>query len=46
MREDHFYFSNHKSLDMESYVRKIDTLEQLEKIFPPEFLDDDAHVGY
>lgn len=46
MREDHFYFSNHKSIDMESCVRKIDTLEQLEKIFPPEFLDDDAHVGY
>lgn len=45
MREDSFYLSNHMTAELEYYITKINTLEEFEKRFPPEFLDDDQHVG-
>ena len=45
MREDSFYLSNHMTAELEYFITKINTLEEFEKRFPPEFLDDDQHVG-
>ena len=45
MREDSFYLNNHMTAELEFFITKINTLEEFEKRFPPEFLDDDHHVG-
>jgi len=45
MREDSFYINNHMTARLEYFINEIDTLEEFEKRFPPEFLNDDAHIG-
>ena len=45
MREDAFYFNNHMTARLEHSISGIDSLEEFEKKFPPEFLNDDDHIG-
>lgn len=45
MRQDSFYISNHMTVNLEMFLSSIDTLEELERRFPQELLDEDAHVG-
>ena len=45
MREDAFYINNHMTARLEHFIREISSLEEFEKRFPPEFLNDDDHVG-
>ena len=43
--EECFYINNHMTARLEHSIKYIDTLEEFEEAFPPEFLNDDAHVG-
>lgn len=45
MREDYFFISNKMTANLEHFINHIDSLEEFERRFPPEFLKDDAHVG-
>ncbi len=45
MREDYFFISNKMTANLEHFINRIDSLEEFERRFPPEFLKDDAHVG-
>jgi len=40
-----FFFTNNMTLKLEYVINQYDTLEDFEKDFPPEFLNDDKHIG-
>lgn len=45
MRNESFYISNKMTPTLEDLISKIDTLEEFERKFTDEFLNDDDHVG-
>ena len=45
MQDDYFFISNKMTANLEFYIDRVNTLEEFEQKFPPEFLKDDAHVG-
>ena len=45
MKNEFFYYNNKTTATLEQMIRKIDTMEEFEKICSPEFLNDDAHIG-
>jgi len=44
MQTEDFYINNHMTARLEFSISQIDSLEQFEHEFPPEFLDDDDHI--
>ncbi len=42
---ERFFVSKYESIQLERAITEDMTLEKFEKLFPPEFLDDDRHVG-
>lgn len=45
MGKDVFYINNHMTAGLEHAIRKMNTLEEFEAAYPPEFLKEDAQVG-
>lgn len=45
MENEPFYINNHMSIRIEYMIGKMDSLEEFERAFPAELLDDDRHVG-
>jgi len=45
MQENCFYINNHMTARLEHFISRIDSLEEFENKFPPEFLEDDDHIG-
>ena len=45
MKDEYFYVGNHMTIRLEYFIGKIDTLEEFEDKFRPEFLKDDRHIG-
>ena len=45
MQKEYFYINNHMTARLEFFISQIDSLEEFEHEFPPEFLDDDDHIG-
>lgn len=45
MGNEPFYINNHMSMRLEYMIDNMDSLEEFEKYYPAEFLDDDRHVG-
>ena len=45
MRNESFYISNKMTPTLEDLINKINTLEEFERKFTDEFLNDDDHVG-
>ena len=45
MRNEVFYINNHMTAGLEHAIRKMNTLEEFEAAYPPEFLKEDDHVG-
>ena len=43
--EDSFYINNSMSAPLEAMLGRCRSLEEFEKAYPSEFLDDDAHIG-
>ena len=40
-----FYITNKMTANLEFMIEKVNTLEEFEKRFPSEFLDEDDHIG-
>ena len=45
MSQQPFYKSNKMTAPLEHYIQRFDSLEEFEKNFPQEFLDDDDQIG-
>ena len=45
MRNDSFYITNKMTANLEFMIEHVNTLEEFEKRFPAEFLDEDDHIG-
>lgn len=45
MRSNSFYINNRMTPTLEQLIENIDTLEEFEKRYPTEFLNDDSHIG-
>ncbi len=45
MYRDAFYISNRMTIMLEHSIERMDSLEEFEKTFPSEFLENDDHVG-
>ena len=45
MRNDSFYITNKMTANLEFMIEHVNSLEEFEKRFPAEFLDEDDHIG-
>ena len=45
MKDERFFVGKYESIQLERAITEDMTLEKFEKLYPPEFLDDDRHVG-
>ena len=45
MRNDSFYITNKMTADLGFMIEHVNSLEEFEKRFPAEFLDEDDHIG-
>ncbi len=43
--KEYFFNNNQMTLRLEHLISRINSLEEFEAKFPPEFLDDDRHIG-
>ncbi len=45
MDKDYFFITKYPTVNLERAMKRIDSLEEFEDLFPPAFLDDDMHIG-